>query len=75
MLPTPNNTSVLCPRCGEGNVPSHPDLDSRLQKDKTIPMVCIHCEYRWELNEQDKARIRKQRKELGSISGSGLERS
>jgi DNA-directed RNA polymerase subunit M/transcription elongation factor TFIIS len=69
MPPTSNNTSVLCPRCGEGNVPGHSDLDRRLQQKKAIAMVCSHCEYRWELNEHDKDRIRKQRKDLGSTSG------
>jgi DNA-directed RNA polymerase subunit M/transcription elongation factor TFIIS len=54
-------TPVRCPRCGFENVPTHSELDRRLENDERIPMVCFQCEYKWELSAEDKDRIRKQR--------------
>lgn len=66
-MPPQVQSGVVCPRCGEGVVLGHADLDRLLENDEAIEAVCIHCEYKWKLDAQEKTRIRNQRKEWKKI--------
>jgi hypothetical protein len=68
MQPTQIKAPVKCPKCGGAVVPCHTDLDERLEHDEAIPMVCFWCEHKWEVDAQEKARVRNQRKELRNIA-------
>jgi hypothetical protein len=55
---------VVCPKCGEPTHLGHTDLEHLLESGGDIEAVCFHCEYKWMLTVQEKARVRNQRKEV-----------
>lgn len=62
---------TACPECDKPTHLGHTDLDRLLENDKDIEAVCFHCEHKWKLDAQEKARLRNQRKELKKVAATG----
>ena len=60
-------SEVKCPRCDDTAVLGHADLDILLENDSVFGVVCLHCEHKWPLSDEEKSRLRSQRREWKQV--------
>jgi redox-regulated HSP33 family molecular chaperone len=62
----PISLRVPCPKCGQQPIVAPvlfgDELGRALENDGEVEVACFFCDFRWNLNEQDKANLRKNRK-------------